>query len=152
MISDATTVEAYLAALLEERKAPIEKLRQTILENLPEGFEEVIGYGMIGYVVPKRIFPQGYHCNPKLPLPYINIGSQKNHISLHHMGLYGSTKLLDWFIAEYNKQDVGKLDMGKGCVRFKKAENIPYKLIGELVKRVSVKDYIEHYEKALKRL
>ena len=151
MTSKATNVEEYISELPEERKAPVTKLRQTILENLPEGFEEVIGYGMIGYVVPMRIYPQGYHCNPKLPLPYINIGSQKNHISLHHMGLYGSTKLLDWFTAEYDKQDVGKLDMGKGCVRFKKAEKIPYKLIGELVKKVSVKAYIDQYESLLKR-
>ena len=143
MLSTANTVDEYIASLPEERKVAITKLRKVIKKNLPKGFKEEMSYGMIGIVVPHSIYPAGYHCNPKLPLPLINLGSQKNFISLHHMGLYGSKNLLDWFVAEYAKQVDLKLDMGKGCVRFKKMDQIPYDLIGELVAKVSVADYIK---------
>jgi uncharacterized protein YdhG (YjbR/CyaY superfamily) len=143
MPSTSTTIDEYIATLSEERKDAISKLRKVIKKNLPKGYKEEMSYGMIGIVVPHSIYPAGYHCNPKLPLPLMNLGSQKNFLSLHHMGLYGSKSLLDWFVAEYANQVDSKLDMGKGCVRFKKMDQIPYKLIGELVAKVSVADYVK---------
>ena len=122
------------------------KLRTIILENIPQGFSEVMSYGMIGFVVPHAIYPAGYHCDPKLPLPFINLASQKNFIALYHMGLYSNKNILDWFIAEYPKHSSSKLDMGKSCIRFKDSEKIPYDLIAELVKKMSVKDWIRIYE------
>ena len=151
MTSKATTPEEYIAELPEERKQAVTELRNIIIKNLPKGFKEVMSYGMLGYVVPHEIYPAGYHCNPKLPLPFVNLASQKNFIALHHLGIYGSPELLKWFTTEYSKYTTAKLDMGKGCIRFKKPEHIPYKLIGELVKKVSVKDWIATYEKNLKR-
>ena len=145
MQSTATTVDEYIAYLPEERKSAVTKLRKTIKTNLPKGFEEVMSYGMIGFVVPHSIYPSGYHCNPKLPLPFINIGSQKNYIVLHHMGVYASANLLDWFVAEYEKVPF-KLDMGKGCIRFKKPEEIPFELFGELAKKVTVQQWIDTME------
>lgn len=150
MQSQAKTPDLYLKELPEDRKIAIGKLRKTILENLPEGFEEEMSYGMIGYVVPFSVYPKGYHCNPKLPLPYINIGSQKNFIAMHHMGIYGDESLMNWFLSEYPKHSKTKLDMGKGCVRFKKMDDIPYELIAELVRKVSVQGYVETYESLLK--
>ena len=145
MLSTATTVNEYIDSLPEERKAAITKLRKIVKANLPKGFEEVMSYGMIGFVVPHSIYPSGYHCNPKLPLPFINIGSQKNYIALHHMGVYASKDLLDWFVAAYEKMP-SKLDMGKGCIRFKKTEEIPFELIGELAKKVIVQQWIDIME------
>ena len=145
MQSTATTVIQYIDSLPEERKAAITKLRKTIKANLPKGFEEVMSYGMIGFVVPHSIYPSGYHCNPKLPLPFINIGSQKNYIAMHHMGLYANKNLLDWFVGEYEKVP-SKLNMGKGCIRFKKPEEIPFELIGELAKKVNVQQWIDTME------
>ena len=145
MQSAATTVSEYIDSLPEERKAAITKLRKTIKANLPKGFEEVMSYGMIGFVVPHSIYPSGYHCNPKLPLPFINIGSQKNYIAMHHMDLYANKNLLDWFVAEYEKVP-SKLDMGKGCIRFKKPEEIPFELMGELAKKVTVQQWIDTME------
>lgn len=151
MTSKATTPEQYLKELPADRKEAVTQLRNTILKNIPKGFKEVMSYGMIGYVVPHEIYPPGYHCDPKLPLAFINIASQKNYTSLYHMGVYGDPKLLKWFTDEYPKHSKAELDMGKGCFRFKNPDNIPYKLIGELVKKISVKDWIEKYEKILKR-
>lgn len=151
MQSKATTVAQYLEELPTDRKAAVTKLRNTIKKNLPKGFQEVMGYGMIGYVVPHTLYPPGYHCDPKLPLPFMNVASQKNFIALYHMGLYSDAKLLAWFKAEYAKQTPNKLDMGKSCIRFKKPENIPFALIGELATKVSPQDYIAHYEKIFKR-
>ena len=145
MQSTATTVNEYIASLPEERKAAMTKLRKIIKKNLPKGFEEVMSYGMIGYVVPHSIYPKGYHCNPKLPLPFINIGSQKNYIAMHHMGVYANKSLLEWFVAAYEKLPT-KLDMGKGCIRFKKIEEIPFDLIGELAKKIDVQAWIEMIE------
>ena len=127
------------------------EFRETILKNLPTGFEEVMSYGMIGYVVPHSIYPKGYHANPKLPLGLINFASQKNAVTIHHLGLYADKKLLDWFVGEYPKHSKTKLDMGKGCVHFKKIDQIPYALIGELVSKVSVAEWIECYEKLIKK-
>ena len=115
------------------------------------GFKEEMNYGMLGYVVPHEIYPGGYHCDPKQPLPFANIASQKNFIAFYHMGLYAMPKLYKWFVDEYPRYSTAKLDMGKSCIRFKKAEHIPYKLIGELIKKISVKDWIEGYEKIIKK-
>lgn len=151
MIIDANTVEEYIAKVPKERTAAISKLRDTVKNNLPKGFEEGISYKMIGYFVPHSIYPHGYHCNPKLPLPFINIASQKNFVALYHSGIYADKNLLDWFVGEYPKYVKTKLDMGKSCIRFKKVENIPYPLIGELCQKMTVEDWITLYEKNTKR-
>ena len=127
------------------------KLRKTILDNLPEGFKEGIGYGMIGYSVPHSLYPAGYHCDPKLPLPFMRFASQKNFIAFYHMGLYADKQLLDWFVNEFQQVSKTKLDMGKSCVRFKKTEQIPFELIGKLVSKMTPEDWITIYEKALKK-
>lgn len=151
MQSKAITVEEYLKELPEDRRSIITELRNTVLKNLPKGFKEEISYGMIGYVVPHSIYPGGYHCNPSLPLPFMNIASQKNHIALYHMGIYARPELSKWFIEEYPKYSKTKLDMGKSCLKWKKPEQVPVKLIGELVKMMSVKDWIHIYEETIKR-
>jgi hypothetical protein len=151
MQSKATTVEEYIATLPEERKNVMNQLRKAIRENIPEGFSEVMSYGMIGYVVPHSLYPPGYHCDPKLPLPFLAIASQKNFIAVYHMGIYADKKLYDWFVGEYPKHIKGKLDMGKSCMRFKKPENIPYKLIGELAGKITVKNWIDCYETNFKK-
>ena len=140
----------YIAQIPEERIPFFEKLRTTILENIPDGFEEQMSYGMIGYVVPKSIYPNGYHCDTNLPLPFINIASQKNFIALYHMGIYANPSLLDWFVTEYPKHCKRKLDMGKSCIRFKKPEEIPFKLIAELMQKLTVKEWTKLYEKNIK--
>jgi uncharacterized protein YdhG (YjbR/CyaY superfamily) len=151
MTSKAETVQQYLEELPEDRKQPMKLLRQTILDHLPEGFTEEMSYGMIGYVVPHSLYPAGYHCDPKLPLPFINLASQKNSINLYHSGIYVQDELLEWFQEEYPKHVKTKLDMGKSCIRFKKIGNIPYKLIGELVGKMSVQDWVGLYEEKVKR-
>jgi uncharacterized protein YdhG (YjbR/CyaY superfamily) len=147
----ATSPEDYINQLPEDRKAAMQKLRETIINNLPDGFTEEISYGMIGYVVPHSLYPAGYHCDTKLPLPFINIASQKNFIAIYHMGIYANQELLNWFVAEYPKHVKTKLDMGKSCMRFKKPEQIPFELIGELVRKMTPADWIEVYEAAFKR-
>ena len=147
----AKSPEEYIAQLPEERKAAFSNLRSTILENLPKGFQECISYGMIGYVVPHSLYPPGYHCDPKLHLPFMNIASQKNFIAFYHMGIYAKKDLLNWFVEEYPKHCKLKLDMGKSCVRFKKIEAIPYELIAELCTKMSPEEWIELYEKNIKR-
>ena len=151
MQSKATTPEQYLSELPEDRKEAMLKLRNAIKENLPQGFEEVISYGMLGYVVPHSIYPSGYHCNPKLPLPFINLASQKNFIALYHMGIYANKNLESWFVSEYPKHVKTKLDMGKSCIRFKKMDDIPFDFIGELAAKVSLEDWISNYEKAYRK-
>ena len=148
MVSKAKNVAEYLKELPPDRELYLSKLRATILKNIPKGFEEVMSYGMIGYVVPHSIFPDGYHCNPSLPLPFITIASQKNFIALYHMGLYANPALLEWFIKEYPQHSKSKIDVGKSCVRFKKIDQIPYDLIAELLKKISVKDWITLYQKS----
>lgn len=147
MKSKATTVEAYMSELPEERKAAMLKLRDEINRNIPEGFSEIINYGMIGWVVPHSIYASGYHCNSKLPLPFMNLASQKNFIAVYHMGIYTDKRLLEWFTAEYEKKCGKKPDMGKSCIRFKKPASIPYELIGKLAAKMSVGDWISMYEK-----
>lgn len=151
MSSKATTPDAYIAELPADRLDAVKKLRDTILKNLPKGFEEAMSYGMIGYVVPLKTYPDGYHCNPELPLPFMNLASQKNFIAFYHMGIYAMPDLLKWFKTEWPKHTKAKLDMGKSCIRFKKAEDIPLKLIGNLVKKISMKNWVETYEKNLKK-
>ena len=151
MQSAARTPDEYIASLPPERKEPISKIREVILKNLPEGFEETIGYGMLGYVVPHSVYPKGYHCNPKVPLPYMNLGSQKNFIALYATCVYGSNKLKDWFVNEYPKHCRTKLDMGKGCIRFKKMDDIPYDLIGELSSKLTVLQWIDICEGVMKK-
>lgn len=148
---EATSPEDYISQLSPERAEAIAKLRKVILTNIPKGFQECMIFNMIGYVVPHSIYPAGYHVTPSLPLPFINIASQKNNISLYHSGVYSSPELLDWFVSEYPKHVKTKLDMGKSCIRFKKMENIPYDLIGELVSKLSVEDWVKAYEKAIKK-
>lgn len=144
------SIENYISKLPEDRKVVIEKLRKTIKKKLPKGFSEEINYGMIGYVVPHSIYPSGYHCDTKLPLPFMNIASQKNFVAVYHMGMYADEKLLKWFTTEYPKNAKGKLDMGKSCIRFKKMDDIPYDLIGELASKMTTKDWIDLYEKNVK--
>lgn len=151
MTSAATTPEQYLAELPEDRREAVEKLHSVIVKNMPKGFAAVMNYGMLGYVVPHSIYPAGYHCDPKLPLPLAGLASQKNSINFYHMGIYANPTLLEWFTKEYPKYCTAKLDMGKSCIRFKKPEHIPHKLIGELMKKISLKEWIAIYEKAWKR-
>ncbi|QIE59746.1 DUF1801 domain-containing protein [Rasiella rasia] len=147
----ANSVADYISQLPEDRQGPVEKIRQTIAKNLPKGFEEGILYKMIGFYVPHEVYPDGYHCDPKTPLPFINVASQKNFIALYHSGIYAKKELLDWFVAEYPKHCKYKLDMGKSCVRFKKVDDIPYNLIAELATKMTVQEWIDTYESAVKK-
>lgn len=151
MTIKAISVEDYIQQVSDDKREAIIALRKVIKNNIPKDFEECINYNMIGYVVPHKLYPAGYHCDPKLPLPFVNIAAQKNFIALYHMGLYASPKLLDWFTTEYAKRAKGKLDMGKSCIRFKKSENIPFDLIGELMQKLSAKQWIEGYENAFRK-
>ncbi len=150
MQSTATTPDEYAAAIPEDRQAAFKKLRTAIKKNLPNGFKECMAYGMIGYVVPHSIYPAGYHCSPEQPLPFLSIASQKNGISIYHMGVYAMPELYNWFEAEHAKHSTKKLDMGKSCIRYKKPEDIPFELIGELSTKVSVPEWISFYEKTYK--
>ena len=147
----ADNPDQYIDQLPDDRKEVMKKLREAILGNLPKGFSETMSYGMIGFVVPHSLYPDGYHCDPKLPLPFISIASQKNFVALYHMGMYADNKLLEWFTTEYPKHSKVKLDMGKSCIRFKKINEIPYKLIGELVGKMSLKEWISIYETNFKK-
>jgi len=147
----ASSPEEYIKQLPEERRVVIQKIRDSILKNLPKGFEEKMSYGMLGYVVPHTLYPAGYHCTPELPLPFLNIASQKNFVAVYHMGIYAENNLYEWFIAEFPKYAKRKLDMGKSCIRFKYMDDIPYELIGELVKKMTVDDWITIYENNIKK-
>jgi hypothetical protein len=149
MQSTAKSPDEYFQTLPNDRKSAMADIRQALKNNLPEGFKEGMGYGMLCYSVPHSIYPAGYHCDPKLPLPFISLASQKNFIALYHMGLYANKKMLDWFVAEYPKHAKYKLDMGKSCIRFKKMDDIPLALIGELARKITVADWIKTYEAAL---
>lgn len=151
MISKAATPDAYVQELEPERKEAIQQLRQVLKDNLPEGYEEEMSYGMIGYVIPFSIYPDGYAVKPKVPLPLMNLASQKNYIALYHMAVSTIPGLLEWFTTEYPKHCKTKLDMGKGCIRFKKIDDIPYALIGELAQKVSVQQWIDTYENVVRR-
>lgn len=151
MQSAALTPDQYISELPEDRKIAMEQLRKVVTDNLPAGFKEVMSYGMLGYCVPHEIYPNGYHCNPKDPLPFFAMASQKNSINIYHMMLYADKELHDWFVAEYPKYSKSKLDMGKSCIRFKKTADIPYDLIGELMSKVTLDQWIERYESTLKK-
>ena len=151
MTYEANTPEECVAQIPEERKPIISKLRKIIKDNLPKGFEEGVNYKMLGYYVPHSIYPEGYHCDPKLPLPFMNLASQKNSINLYHSGVYAKKELYDWFVAEYPKRSKRKLDMGKSCIRFKKTDDIPYDLIAELCRKLTVNEWINIYESAIKK-
>lgn len=148
MKSDKKTVEEYLAELPEERRKAMEELRKVILDNLPEGLEEGMQYGMIGYYVPLSRYPKGYHCTPGEPLPFISFASQKNSINVYHMGMYMEEEILKWYLGEYSKYIKTKPDMGKSCIRFRKVNQLPLQLIGELMQKMTVERYIEIYEGA----
>lgn len=151
MKADGKTVEEILKNVPKERFESFNKLHNVIVEHLPNGFEAAISYGGLGYVVPHSIYPNGYHCKPSEPLPFAGIASQKHSINLYHMGMYSDPNLLKWFVNEYPKHCNQKLDMGKSCVRFKKFDMIPFELIGELMTKMSVKDWISLYETRLKK-
>jgi hypothetical protein len=151
MKADGKTIAEILANLPEDRKEPFIKLHETIVKNLPKGFEPGISYGMIGYVVPHTLYPAGYHCKPSEPLPFASLASQKASINFYHMGIYANPELLEWFTSEYPKHSKQKLDMGKSCIRFKKPEHIPYELIGQLMTKMSAEDWISLYESNLKK-
>ncbi len=146
-----TDVDEYIQKIHPERKKALTKLRTVICQNIPKDFEEIINYGMPSYVVPHTLYPAGYHCDPKLPLPFVSFASQKNFIAVYHMGIYANAELMNWFIAEYPNHCSRKLDMGKSCIRFKKIDEIPYDLIGELMRKISVEDWISSYEESVKR-
>lgn len=143
----ATTPKEYIDQLPADRKKVISKLRATIRKNLPKGFKEEMNYNMLGYVVPHSLYPNGYHCDPSKPLPFMNLASQKNFIAVYHMGIYADKQLLNWFTKRYEKQVEGKLDMGKSCIRFKKMDTVPFDLIGELAAKMTPQDWIKLYEK-----
>ena len=147
----ANTVDEYISQLPEDRRQALSKLRKIILENLSDGFVEELNYGMPGYVVPHSIYPAGYHCDPKVPLPFMSFASQKNHISFYHSGIYADPGLLEWFTQEYPKHSNRKPDMGKSCIRFKNPEHIPFLLIAELVGKITPEKWIETYESRLKK-
>jgi uncharacterized protein YdhG (YjbR/CyaY superfamily) len=148
---EASSPDDYIAQLPAERQVVIKKLRALIKQNIPKGFQETMNYNMIGYVVPHSKYPDGYHCDPKLPVPFMNIASQKNFVALYHMGIYAKKEVFDWFNSEYPKYSKRKLDMGKSCIRFKKMHDIPYDLIAELCAKFTVEQWIDLYESNVKK-
>lgn len=147
----ANSPEDYISQLPKDRQLVISKLRKIIREKIPKGFQETISYGMIGYVVPHSRYPDGYHCTPELPLPFMNIASQKNFVAVYHSGVYAKKELSDWFAAEYPKHCKRILDMGKSCIRFKYMDDVPYELIGKLASKMTVDEWINIYESNLKK-
>ena len=147
----ANNIKEYLQNIPEERKEVFDKLMKTVRENIPKGFSEELSYGIPAWVVPHSLYPKGYHCSPELPLPFVSIASQKNFIALYHMGIYATPELLDWFMKEYPKHSKRKLNMGKSCIRFKKMDDIPFELIGDLMKKMNPKEWMEKYESAFVR-
>ena len=150
MHSKALTPDEYFEHLPDDRKKVMMELRSVIKKNLPKGFKEQMSYGMVGYVVPHSLYSEGYHCDPELPLPFLSIASQKNFIAVYHMGIYSDPKLLKWFTTEFAKQSKTRLDMGKSCIRFKKPEHIPFKLIGELAAKMTPQEWIAIYDRIIK--
>ncbi len=148
---EASSPEDYISQVPEERRATLEKLRQVIKTNLPQGFEEGMIYKMIGYYVPHSVYPDGYHCDPKTPLPFMSFASQKHSVNLYHSGIYAKKELYDWFVEEFPKHSNRKLDMGKSCIRFKHFNEIPFELIGELTQKMTCEEWIEIYESAIKK-
>lgn len=143
--------ENYINSIPEERKESLLKILTLLEIHLPNGFEAQTQYSMPSYVVPHSLFPDGYHCNPKEPLPFISVASQKNFIALYHMGLYANPELYQWFVAEYPKHSKYKLDMGKSCIRFKKIDDIPYNLLEMLFKKMTPQDWIQLYTENIRK-
>jgi len=148
---EADSPDEYLENVPDERKDSMTKLRSVIKDNLPQGFKETMSYGMIGYVVPHSIYPEGYHCDTSLPLPFMNLASQKNYIAVYHSGIYAKAEMHDWFVDEFKKRTGKKPDMGKSCIRLKKMDNIPYELIGELSSKITPQEWITIYERNVKK-
>ncbi|MDP4805512.1 MAG: DUF1801 domain-containing protein [Crocinitomicaceae bacterium] len=146
-----SSIQEILANIPEERKEAFNKLHQTIVDNLPKGFEPGISYGMLGYVIPHELYPAGYHCKPSEPLPFASLASQKNSINFYHMGIYLDSALMEWFVAEFPKHSSQKLDMGKSCIRFKKWDQIPFELMGQLMQKMTAAQWITLYERNLKK-
>lgn len=151
MQQTGNTIELILKSIPEDRQKAFNQLHQVVVSNLPEGFESAISYGMLGYVVPHSIYPAGYHCKPTEPLPFACIANQKNSINFYHMGIYAKADLLEWFVGEYPRYCNQKLDMGKSCIRFKKMDDIPFELIGKLMQKMSVQEWIGIYETTMKK-
>lgn len=148
---EAASVEEYLNAVPVDRRNTMDRLRQVIADNIADGFVETMQYNMPSFVVPLDLYPPGYHVKTNEPLPFISFASQKNFVALYHMGLYADPDLLAWFQEQYPIHSHRKLDMGKSCIRFKHLDAIPYVLIGELVSRITVADWIEAYERSIQR-
>jgi uncharacterized protein YdhG (YjbR/CyaY superfamily) len=151
MNSNANSQEEYINQLPEDRKIAMRMLRKVINDNLPNGYKETMTYGMVSYVIPHSIYPSGYHCNPKEPVPFISIASQKNYIAVYHMGIYIYPEILAWFQEEYSKKVKTKLDMGKSCIRFKRVDDIPYDLIAELCRKITLEDFLEMYQSGINK-
>jgi hypothetical protein len=151
MTIEAETVKEYIDAIPEERKEAFKKLWTVIKTKIPEGFEECLSYGLPTFGVPHSIYPDGYHCKPDEPLPFISLANQKNYLGFYHSGMYVDEELSNWFKEKYTALNIGKLDMGKSCVRLKKIDKIPYDLIGELCTKISVQEWIKIYESKMKR-
>lgn len=143
--------QQLLQQVPEDRHDAMNTLRKLFSTQLPKGFEELIKATSLDFVVPHSLYPNGYHCNPKQPLPFISIVSQKNVLTIHHLGFYASPELTEWFVTEYSKKYTPKLDMGKGCLKFKKMEEIPYDLLKSLCKKLTVKEWVDLYEKAFRK-
>lgn len=150
MAKSTKEINDYINLLPEDRVLSFKKLRDIIASTIPKGFEECMNYNMPSFVIPHSLYPNGYHCDKSLPLPFVSIASQKNFIALYHMGIYANADLLKWFQTEYSKHCKSKLDMGKSCIRFKKMDDIPFELIAELMQKMTVKNWIELYEKNIK--
>lgn len=148
----AASPEAYILLQPPQRQPALRELRGTILAHLPAGFEETMQYGMISYVVPYSVFPDGYHVAPHDPLPFLALANQKRHIALYHLALYADDALLDWFTQSYAALGIGKLDIGKSCIRFKNTAKIPFALIGSLCEKMSVNAYLLLYRNSRARL
>ena len=148
MQSKATTVAQYIKELPDKRRKPIKAVRKVIRDHLPKGYKEGMQYGMIGYFVPHSVYPAGYHCDPSQPLPFAHLASQKNHMAIYLFGMYSDPKLTKWFVKEWKKSGK-KLDMGKSCIRFKKLDDLPLQLIGEVISKTSVEEMIQSYEKSI---
>ena len=142
-------IKEYINSLSSEKKEVVSEIILIIQKKLPKGFNEQINYGMPSWVVPHSKYPKGYHCSPELPLPFLSLAARKNYIALYHMGIYADKELMKWFIKEYPKHSKHKLDIGKSCIRFKKLNEIPFSLIGELCSKRSVKEWIAIYEKEI---
>jgi hypothetical protein len=151
MQTPALSIDDYIEKVSDVYQPAIKKLRDLLVENMPDGFSETMNYGMPSVVIPHSNYPSGYHCDPKLPLPFVSIAAQKNFIAFYHMGIYANPQLLDWFVSQYPKYSKAKLDMGKSCIRFKKPEQIPFELLAELMRKMTAKEWIQLYEQNLKK-